>query len=281
MHPENNQPANTPAPRAWTAAPIVSVVVPTFNRFSRLRRCIDNIRQCVTTPHEIIVVDGTSTDGSREWLRDQSDLHVILESRREGAVRAFNKGFRAAAGEFVTWLNDDAYYLPGAVEAAVATLKRTEPAGVGMVAFYHGWHSERNVLDTVHVEGGTYSLCHVRGTPYANFGLLRRTLLAEVGYADERFHFFGFDPDLSLTLQFVKGLKVVGCRDAIVGHDELHDDRKLGDLPQGDEDNRRLFEKWPQLPDRDAYPDPAPAYRRMVDSLENGCMDAPIAPAGA
>lgn len=92
---------------------IVSIVVPTYNRLSRLQCCIDKIRRNAVCPKEIIVVDGGSTDGTREWLAAQSDLRVILEAQREGAVAAFNKGFRIATGCYVMWLNDDAYQLPG------------------------------------------------------------------------------------------------------------------------------------------------------------------------
>jgi len=241
------------------SAAIVSIVVPTFNRFERLRRCIDNIRQNVAILKEIIVVDGGSTDGARTWLAGQSDLQVILEPQREGAVRAFNKGFRAARAPLVMWLNDDAFPLGGSVEAAVETLERTDLADVGMVAFYHNWHSERNVLDEVTRDGTTYQICQVRGYPYANFGLLRRQLLAQVGFADERFYFFGFDPDLALKIQLGQGLKVLGCRNAVIHHDEHHDDRKLSDLPAGQDDNAKLFAKWNLAP-AGQYLDPKPAY---------------------
>lgn len=246
---------------------IVSIVVPTFNRFDQLCRCIDRIRQNVSHPCEIIVVDGSSTDDTRDWLAEQPDLHVILEPQREGAVKAFNKGFRAATGEYVMWLNDDAYPLTGSVEAAVSMIEDTLCSDVGMVAFYHGWHSERNVLDRVVHEGENYELCHVRGYPYANFGLIRRSLLEKIGFADERFYFFGFDPDLSLKVQLNEGLKVIGCRNAFIHHDELHDERKQDDLASGQKDNEKLFAKW-DLPARGQYPDPSPGYRQML--IERG-----------
>lgn len=241
----------------------VSIVIPTFNRVDCLRRCIDRVRRNVTVPREVIVVDGGSTDGARDWLAEQPDLCVVLESRREGAVRAFNKGFRAATGPYVMWLNDDSYPLPGAVEAAVAMIERPDLHDVGMVAFYHCWHSERNVLDRVLHDGASYELCHVRGFPYANFGLLRRAMLEKVGYADERYYFFGFDPDLSLKLQIGEGLKVFGCRRALIHHDELHDDRKKSDLNVGADDNEKLFAKW-NLPAPGTYPDPVPAYQELI-----------------
>jgi len=242
---------------------IISIVVPTFNRLSRLRRSMDAVRQNVAFPREVIIVDGGSTDGTREWLSAQTDLHVILEPEREGAVRAFNKGFRAATGDYVMWLNDDAYVTPGGVEAAVKMLERPDLTDIGMVAFYHNWHSDRNVLDRVQRGGHTFEICHVRGYPYANFGILRRSLLEEVGFADERFYFFGFDPDLALTIQLEHGLRVVGCRDAIVEHDEYHDDRKREDLHRGQADNDRLFAKW-NLPEPGDSPDPCPRYLQFL-----------------
>ncbi len=242
---------------------IVSIVVPTFNRLEQLKRCIDEIRHNVASLNEVIVVDGDSTDGTRQWLATRDDLRIILEPRREGAVKAFNKGFRAATGHYVMWLNDDAYPLPGSVEAAIAMIERPDLNDVGMVAFYHNWHNERNVLDRVEHEGQAYELCHVRGYPYANFGLIRRSLLERIGFADERYYFFGFDPDLSLKVQLGEGLKVIGCREALIRHDECHDDRKLADLSIGEEDNARLFAKW-NLPERGSYPDPVPGYRRML-----------------
>ena len=242
---------------------MVSIVVPTFNRLSRLTTCIGKVRANVSIPFELVVVDGGSTDGTREYLRHQLDLHVILERRREGAVRAFNKGFRAAAGTYVMWLNDDAYPLAGSVEAAVDLLERSDCQDVGMAAFYHDWDRDRNVLDTVEREGRKYSIYNIRGYPYANFGLLRRSLLERIGFADERFYFLGFDPDLSLKVQLEAGLKVVGCRDALIHHEEYHDDRKMADVSIGEDDNEKLFAKW-NLPEKNSYTDPASAYQQLV-----------------
>lgn len=254
--------------------PQLSIVVPTYNRLPRLRRCIDKIRQNVRTPHEVVVVDGGSTDGARDYLAGQEDLHVILEEQREGAVRAFNKGFRAATGHYVMWLNDDAYPLPGSVEAAIEFIEHPDNDDVGMVAFYHNDRATRNILDAVERDGERYHIRHVRGYPYANFGLIRRTQLAQVGFADERYYFFGFDPDLSLKVQLNAGLKVLGCREALVHHDEDHDERKLADLSTGDEDNEKLFAKW-ALPPRGGYPDPVPGYREMMERRTAGCFSHP------
>lgn len=241
----------------------VSIVIATHARLERLQRCIERVRANVRISHETIVVGGACDDGTAEWASRQPDLTFIHEPRREGATRAYNKGFRAAIGTYAMWLNDDSHPLPGAVEAAVEMIEAPTNSDVGMVAFYHNYKRTWNRLDSIEHDGQTYSIYNVRGVPYANFGLLRRELLARVGYLDDRYYFCAWDPDLSLKVQREAGLKVVGCRQALVYHEELIDDRKQEDLAIVDRDNAALFAKW-RLPARFAYPDPAPVYQQLV-----------------
>ena len=242
----------------------VSIVVPTCNRLALLQRCVTAIRATVTTPYELIVVDGASTDDTRAWLAREPAILSIFEPQRAGPTKAVNRGFRLASGQYVMWLNDDAELLPGAVAAALELLERPDLADVGMVGFYHTMRQERNRLDEVEHDGRTYGFFNVRGYPYANFGLLRRQLLEKLGYADERYFSFGWDPDLSLKVQLEAGLKVVGCRQALIRHDEHDDARRLFDVNHHfHQANDQLFHKW-RLPEKFSYPDPRPAYQQLL-----------------
>lgn len=243
--------------------PVVSIVIATHNRLARLQRCIARVRENVALPVEIIVVGGSAPDGTAEWVQAQPDLRLIRETTREGATRAYNKGFRAAAAEFVMWLNDDSFPLPGAVEAAVEMIRDPALPDLGLVAFYHNFDRPWNRLHSVEHAGETYSIFNVRGVPYANFGLLRRSLLESLGFLDERYYFSAWDPDLSLKVQREAGLAVLGCPRALVYHEELIDDRKQADLPALARDNELLFAKW-NLPEKFNYADPAPEYQRML-----------------
>lgn len=246
--------------------PLVSIVIATYNRCEHLKRCIARVRGNVRIAYELVVVGGGAGDGTEEWLEAQPDIRFIRETQREGATKAYNKGFRAAAGKYVMWLNDDSYPLPGALEAAVRMIERADMKGVGMVAFYHNEDRKWNKLDTIEYHGEAYSIYNVRGTPYANFGLLRRDLLERLGYLDERYYFCGWDPDLALKVQREAGLSVVGCREALVHHEELIDERKSADMGLIEADNAKLFAKW-KLPEKFSYPDPRPAYQRRVREL--------------
>lgn len=246
--------------------PVVSIVIATYNRCERLKRCIARIRGNVRLPREVVVVGGSTGDGTEEWADAQPDIRYIRETRREGATKAYNKGFRAAIGRYVMWLNDDSYPLAGAMEAAVRMIERPDLPDVGMVAFYHNENRTWNKLDTIECDGEPFSIYNVRGYPYANFGLLRRELLIRLGYLDERYYFCGWDPDLALKVQKEAGLKVLGCRAARVYHEELIDERKTADMAIIDRDNAKLFSKW-NLPAKCSYPDPSPAYRKCLEAL--------------
>lgn len=244
--------------------PLISVVIPTCNRLAGLIRCLDACRLATDLPLEIIVVDGCSTDGSRRFLARRRDLRVILEDRREGAVRAFNKGFRAARGKYLTWLNDDAYPLPGCFSAAVEFLERPENAGAGLAAMYHTWDVQRNWARRLERDGRVFGVFHVRGTLYANFGLGRRALFEELGYWDERFRMWGGDPDFSLKV-WRRGLEVKDCPRSLIIHEELRDERKEADLARGRRDNQLLFQKWrlpPKNPERNDFDPERPCTLR-------------------
>lgn len=79
-----------------------------------LKRCVRSVAdQGVAAEH--IVVDGLSRDGTADWLHAQSGVTSIV-GRDAGMYDAVNKGLARARGEFVSYLNCDEQYLPGALD---------------------------------------------------------------------------------------------------------------------------------------------------------------------
>jgi GT2 family glycosyltransferase len=230
----------------------LSIVIPTMNRAASLASCLVAVRNTTQCSYEIIVVDGASQDNTPsvlatavETLADR--LRIIRETKREGFVKAANKGFRAARGKYLMWLNDDARPLNGSLDRAVNQLQYAPPS-VGMVALFHAAHTTRNVAVEANHRGQTFQMLHVRGTLYANFGVASRAVFERLNYFDERYFMNAADPDFSLKI-WNSGLSVVPAFGALVDHDELQDERRDADRDRAATDNARLFEKW-DLPDR-------------------------------
>ena len=63
---------------------MVATVVVTFNRLPMLKDLIESLRHQENVEHKIIVVNNGSTDGTTEWLAEQSDIEVDQICRGEG-----------------------------------------------------------------------------------------------------------------------------------------------------------------------------------------------------
>jgi len=104
--------------------PLISIVVPTLNQASFIEQTLASIVGQNWPRTEIIVIDGGSTDGTREVVQKYPVTHFISELDR-GQADAINKGMRLAKGEILAWLNSDDYYLPLAFARVAEALKDT------------------------------------------------------------------------------------------------------------------------------------------------------------
>ncbi len=96
------------ARNAMSAAPSVSVIVVCLNPGSRLATALESVWAQRHVAPELIVVDGGSTDGTREWLERHRDrIAVIVSEPDTGVYDAMNKGIARAHGEWVYFLGAD------------------------------------------------------------------------------------------------------------------------------------------------------------------------------
>lgn len=193
-------------------APLVSIVLPTFNRGDWLPEAVGSILSQTWNTWELFVVDDGSTDGSTSRLPDDPRVHVIRRPHTGHLATLRQAGLAAARGAFVGFLDSDDRWHSGKLSAQVQAL-----AGHAD----RGWcHGPNEVIDT---RGAT-----VRGAPFwrprehdiaramiegeagiaLQSVLVRRTLAQTLGF-DARLP-FGEDYDFLLRLALVAPACTVG-----------------------------------------------------------------------
>lgn len=104
----------------------ISVIIPTYNRKHLIGQTIDCILHQSAKPHEIIVVDDNSTDGTLSWLQETYGNQLILLSNNgKGPGAARNTGLRVATGDFVKFFDSDDIMSPNTLEVQCDTLNST------------------------------------------------------------------------------------------------------------------------------------------------------------
>jgi glycosyltransferase involved in cell wall biosynthesis len=107
--------------------PSISIVTPSFNQAQFLEATITSVLDQGYPALEYFIIDGGSTDGSREIIeRHAPRLAGWVSERDAGQADAINKGWRRATGEVLAYLNSDDIYQPGAL-ARVAEYFRRHP----------------------------------------------------------------------------------------------------------------------------------------------------------
>jgi glycosyltransferase involved in cell wall biosynthesis len=188
--------------RDW---PKVSVVVCTYNGARTIAETLDALQAMLYPNYEVIVVNDGSTDSMREKLiaYESAPGFRIIHKENGGLSSARNVGMRAAAGEIVAYIDDDAY--PGPywlfyIAHHMMTTGHAAAGGPNLPPWGDGMIGEV----VAHSPGGPnhvlYSDTIAEHIPGCNMAFRRDALLAINGF-DERFRIAGDDVDLCWRIQ--------------------------------------------------------------------------------
>lgn len=105
--------------------PLVSVIIPCYNRASIIRLAIDSVWRQTFGDWELIIVDDGSSDNLTEALRiydEDPRIRLVRHSRNLGEPAARNTGIAAALGRFVAFLDSDDEWLPQKLEQQLSAI---------------------------------------------------------------------------------------------------------------------------------------------------------------
>lgn len=182
-------------------SPLVSIVIPTFNREDLVAQAIDSALAQTHPRCEVVVVDDGSTDRTADVLARYAGRIVAIRQENAGLAGARNTGIRASRGAFVGFLDSDDLWEPRLVEEALNVFAAHPEVGAVFLA-------EREIDPG----GSVRAHVHTKRTPGAFFtpeGMIgrdtgvgsgrppvaRRALL-ERGMFDESFRNYAVDCEM-------------------------------------------------------------------------------------
>jgi glycosyltransferase involved in cell wall biosynthesis len=138
--------------------PTVSVIIPTYNRSSRVINAIESVLRQTYTDFEIVVIDDGSTDDTLERLKPYVGRIKYIYQQNRGASAAQNTGVALATGKWISILGDDDDWLPTKLECQFEAIAKCDEEC-----------------------GGCFTNCQ-----FIVDGVLRQTIFAEAGFTDHQ-----------------------------------------------------------------------------------------------
>ena len=201
----------------------VSVVIPTYNRKSILKKCLKALENQMLKDriinYEVVVVDDGSTDGTPSWIRKNSEIipHVVLyEQEHGGPAIGRNLGVIKSKYEIIIFIDSDLVVLEDFLLCHVKRLSSYWKKNNKKCFTYGSVINTSNFINPVNER---FKLTDVSFAYFATGNVaISKELLLNVGLFDTSFSLYGWE-DLELGERLKKmGTKLVKCPEAIGFH---------------------------------------------------------------
>jgi glycogen(starch) synthase len=224
----------------------VSIVICTYNRAKGLEETLECLRHQNYNDFEVVVVNGPSTDDTEDVLERWADRVRVDRCPLTNLSVSRNIGIRAASGDIVAFIDDDALPDFDWLQQALPAFTADEVAGVGGIVFDHTGvalqykYSAANRFAEVAVRHdrpfddqcapGTFQFPYLQGTN----ALFRRDALLLIGGFDETFDYYLDETDVCVRL--IDAGYVLRQLDNAPVHHKF--------LPSGVRDHQRVITNW-------------------------------------
>lgn len=119
--------------------PIVSVIIPLYNKRRFIRRAVDSVLNQTYRDLELIVVDDGSTDGGLDICSRMDDSRMrVIRQGNAGPGAARNKGIEGSRGKYLAFLDADDEWMPELLETCVNALEDNPTCGAAAASHYLG-----------------------------------------------------------------------------------------------------------------------------------------------
>jgi len=105
------------------ADPVVSIVIPTYNKAEYLYQCLESIVAHTDLPFEVIIADDASRDATPRLLEKVQHATLLRNEANLDFIRTCNAGARLAKGRYLLFLNNDVTVTPRWLSTLVATME--------------------------------------------------------------------------------------------------------------------------------------------------------------
>jgi glycosyltransferase involved in cell wall biosynthesis len=205
--------------------PLVSIITPSFNQAKWLEQTIKSVLAQTYKNVEYIIIDGGSTDGSKEIIEKYASQLTYWQSEKDGGqADALNIGYKRAKGNLIAFLNADDLLMPNAVEGIVNAYEVNQEFSI-----YYGKCKTIDTHGDLITEGQGNQ---IRFDDLAKNGMLpnmyqpacffNRNYINRSFFVDKQYH-FAFDYELIL---FLASAQTVLFLNRDVASYRVHDDSK-------------------------------------------------------
>ena len=206
-------------------APLISIIIPTYNRAAELVTALDSIEAQSETNYEVLIVDNHSEDGTDEMILARRDprMHLIKVHNDGVIARSRNIGLAAAHGKYLAFLDSDDWWTPDKLMRCLKVLE------AGADVTYHDLrispgpaHPPGKVLRTWPLRGDPFHALLRGGNALANSSVMvRRAVLGQMTQAEDP-SLVGME-DFDLWLRLAKaGARLQRC-DGVLGFYRMGD----------------------------------------------------------
>jgi GT2 family glycosyltransferase/ubiquinone/menaquinone biosynthesis C-methylase UbiE/Tfp pilus assembly protein PilF len=220
-------------PERRPATGLVSIVILAHNQLTCTRDCLASVERHTDWPHELVLVDNGSDDGTTEYLqeyaRGRQNVRLVRNLDNRGFAAGNNQALALAKGDYLLLLNNDTVVTPGWLDEMLAILANHPEVGIigpmsnrvsgPQLVAKVPYRNERQLINFVERWRSEHAGRSRPVTRLVGFCLLfRREVLQQIGGLDERFGSGNFEDDDFCLRARLAGFQVRLAEGSFVHH---------------------------------------------------------------